>query len=79
MIDIKELAKYIKESRDMTNGAGTVEIKAGALATAILDKTDEVIEHLLDNMTQEERYNIVGKYCNYCGVKNPMCQCSNDE
>lgn len=78
MIDIKELAKYIKENRDMTNGAGTVEIKAGALATAILDKTAEVIEHLLDKMTPEERRDITLKYCSSCGVKDIECQCWND-
>ena len=36
-------------------------------------------KYLLDNLSDDERYDLFHEYCVHCGDKNPKCQCWNDE
>ena len=33
----------------------------------------------MKQMTDEERMEVIGNFCRYCGCGNPQCQCWNDE
>lgn len=33
----------------------------------------------MDDLTDDERMELFGNYCRYCGCKDPTCQCWNDE
>lgn len=33
----------------------------------------------LDKLSDHERYDVISRYCGYCGVNSPDCQCWNDE
>lgn len=33
----------------------------------------------IDKLTSEEKSELLGNYCRICGIKNPRCQCWNDE
>jgi hypothetical protein len=35
--------------------------------------------HLLDRLSDDERLELFSLYCRSCGVKDPRCQCGNDE
>ena len=37
------------------------------------------IKGLADELTDEERYELISNYCKSCGDKNPRFQCWNDE
>ncbi len=36
-------------------------------------------KHGFTQLTDDERMEIMGDYCRYCGCNSPSCQCSNDE
>jgi len=43
---------------------------------------DENTTTLIQDMsalTDEQRMEVIGNFCRYCGCKNPRCQCWNDE
>ncbi len=44
-----------------------------------LDITVTLAVKVLDGLTSEERMEVFGGYCTYCGSANPQCQCWNDE
>lgn len=37
------------------------------------------LQEKVDAMTDDERMELFGKYCKYCGRKDPNCQCWNDD
>lgn len=43
-----------------------------------LIKNSTIIEQL-NKLTNDERMEIFGKFCNHCGNKDHLCQCWNDE
>jgi hypothetical protein len=44
-----------------------------------IDRSNEKILELLNQLTDEERLDIFSEYCRTCGSKDPRCQCWNDE
>ena len=45
----------------------------------VSDSTFEQVIKLLDSMNSDERMDVFAEYCTFCGDKNPICQCWNDE
>ncbi len=39
----------------------------------------EFIKQEMDKLTDDERSEVIGNYCKYCGSTNSGCQCWNDE
>ena len=42
-------------------------------------ESDSDLNKSLDKLTDDERYEVISKYCKHCGSKDPNCQCWNDE
>ena len=36
-------------------------------------------DYLFSTLTDEQRMQIIGSYCKYCGCDNPRCNCENDD
>jgi len=41
--------------------------------------TLEAIEQAADKLTDDERMDLIGRYCRHCGNLDNTCQCWNDE
>ena len=39
----------------------------------------ETLEMKVDQLTDDERLDLFGRYCKSCGTDNPHCHCWNDE
>lgn len=44
-----------------------------------LDKSIPIIKSLMNEMTEEQRWEILSNGCGHCGSSNPECQCWNDD
>lgn len=42
-------------------------------------ETIDEARDLLDQMSEQERFELFHEYCVYCGSDDPDCQCWNDE
>ena len=45
----------------------------------VSDSAFNKTKKLLKELTDDERMELFGDYCKYCGDTNPTCQCWNDE
>ncbi len=42
-------------------------------------ESGDYVKKLLDEMSDDERFEIMDNYCRHCGSKDPSCQCWNDD
>ncbi len=64
-----EIAEFI---RDLP------EAKRMEIIMAILENPEGVIE-VLQEMSTDDRLQVFGEFCKYCGGDNPHCNCMRDE
>ena len=73
--------KYFK--LDFSNFDAIIQLVNRELGVPEVDKVQQIIKMLNDfgddYDADQKRKEVLGEFCRYCGCKNPMCQCWNDE